>query len=142
MKELFLAAAKLAQVLTEFMAHFGVLHAQCNRGLQVAKLGAAVIANTLEFIGEHFFFFQQLRDAIGQLNLPARAGAGREIQLTDGIAQLLKKEKVFAYEFEGVRYDCGSKLGYLKATVALGMKHAEVGHEFSQYLGQLGRGKK
>jgi UTP--glucose-1-phosphate uridylyltransferase len=61
-------------------------------------------------------------------------GVGKEIQLTDGIAQLLKKEKVFAYEFEGTRYDCGSKLGYLKATVALGMKHAEVGEDFTAFL--------
>jgi UTP--glucose-1-phosphate uridylyltransferase len=69
------------------------------------------------------------------------AGAGKEIQLTDGIAQLLRKEKVFAYEFDGVRYDCGSKLGYLKATVALGMKHAEVGEEFSHYLEQFALAK-
>ena len=61
-------------------------------------------------------------------------GVGKEIQLTDGIASLLKRESVFAYEFEGTRYDCGSKLGYLKATVALGMKHAEVGHGFQEYL--------
>ncbi len=63
-----------------------------------------------------------------------QAGAGKEIQLTDGIASLLKHETVFAYEFEGTRYDCGSKLGYLKATVALGMKHPEVGKAFSEHL--------
>jgi UTP--glucose-1-phosphate uridylyltransferase len=63
-----------------------------------------------------------------------KAGAGKEIQLTDGIAALLKKESVFAYEFEGTRYDCGSKLGYLKATVALGMKHDEVGADFADHL--------
>ena len=61
-------------------------------------------------------------------------GVGREIQLTDGIAALLKGEDVFAYEFEGTRYDCGSKLGYLKATVALGLKHPEVGKTFADYL--------
>ncbi|MEO8104485.1 MAG: UTP--glucose-1-phosphate uridylyltransferase GalU [Betaproteobacteria bacterium] len=63
-------------------------------------------------------------------------GVGREIQLTDGIAALLKEQPVFAYEFEGTRYDCGSKLGYLKATVALGMRHPEVGKAFSKYLGR------
>ena len=63
-----------------------------------------------------------------------QTGVGKEIQLTDGIASLLKHESVFAYEFDGIRYDCGSKLGYLKATVALGMKHAEVGKGFKQYL--------
>jgi UTP--glucose-1-phosphate uridylyltransferase len=61
-------------------------------------------------------------------------GVGKEIQLTDGIAALLKKEKVFAYEFEGTRYDCGSKLGYLQATVALGMTHAEVGKAFTEHM--------
>ena len=64
-------------------------------------------------------------------------GVGKEIQLTDGIAALLKKEKVFAYEFEGTRYDCGSKLGYLQATVALGMKHAEVGKAFTEHMKAL-----
>jgi UTP--glucose-1-phosphate uridylyltransferase len=63
-----------------------------------------------------------------------RPGAGGEIQLTDGIASLLKNETVFAYEFMGVRYDCGSKLGYLQASVAYGLKHAEVGAAFAQYL--------
>ena len=63
-----------------------------------------------------------------------QAGVGKEIQLTDGIAALLKKENVFAYEFEGTRYDCGSKLGYLKATVALGKKHPEVGAAFAKFL--------
>ncbi len=65
-----------------------------------------------------------------------QAGAGKEIQLTDGIASLLRHESVFAYEFNGTRYDCGSKLGYLKATVALGMKHVEVGKAFSEYLAE------
>ncbi len=61
-------------------------------------------------------------------------GAGGEIQLTDGIASLLKEERVLAYRFHGTRYDCGSKLGYLQATVALGRKHPEVGTNFSQWL--------
>ena len=62
------------------------------------------------------------------------AGAGGEIQLTDGISRLLDDEKVLAYEFEGRRYDCGNKLGYLEATVELGVKHAEVGASFSNFL--------
>jgi UTP--glucose-1-phosphate uridylyltransferase len=61
-------------------------------------------------------------------------GAGGEIQLTDGIARLLGQEKVLAYEFEGRRYDCGSKLGYLEATVDYGVRHAEVGEAFTRYL--------
>lgn len=64
-------------------------------------------------------------------------GAGGEIQLTDGIAALLEYEAIFAYEFDGVRYDCGSKLGYLQATVAYAAKHPEVGASFRAYLSSL-----
>jgi UTP--glucose-1-phosphate uridylyltransferase len=62
------------------------------------------------------------------------AGAGGEIQLTDGIARLLAEERVLSYEFEGRRYDCGSKLGYLEATVDYGLKHPEVGAGFAKFL--------
>ena len=61
-------------------------------------------------------------------------GAGGEIQLTDGIASLLREERVLAYEFAGTRYDCGSKIGYLKATIALALEHPQVGGEFARYL--------
>jgi len=61
-------------------------------------------------------------------------GAGGEIQLTDGIARLLGEERVLAYEFEGRRYDCGSKLGYLEATVDFGLKHPETGEGFARFL--------
>lgn len=61
-------------------------------------------------------------------------GSGGEIQLTDGIAAMLKDEAVFAYRCDAKRYDCGSKLGYLKASVALGLKHPDMGEEFAQYL--------
>lgn len=64
-------------------------------------------------------------------------GAGGEIQLTDGIAALLKEEQLLAYRFDGIRYDCGSKLGYLQAQIAFGRKHPEVGAEFSAYLETL-----
>ena len=66
-------------------------------------------------------------------------GAGGEIQLTDGIARLLAEERVLAYEFDGRRYDCGNKLGYLEATVDFGAKHAEVGEAFSRFLAARGR---
>ena len=65
-------------------------------------------------------------------------GAGGEIQLTDAIAALLADEKVLACRFRGTRYDCGSKLGYLKAMVAFGRKHPEVGESFDAYLKELG----
>jgi UTP--glucose-1-phosphate uridylyltransferase len=61
-------------------------------------------------------------------------GAGGEIQLTDGIAALMKDERVLAYRYDGMRYDCGSKLGYLKATTAMGLKHLETGEEYRQFL--------
>jgi len=61
-------------------------------------------------------------------------GAGGEIQLTDGIARLMQEERVLAYEFEGRRYDCGSKLGYLEATVDYGLQHQEVGAAFGRFL--------
>lgn len=67
-------------------------------------------------------------------NLPR--GAGNEIQLTDGIARLLDHEFVLAHAFEGKRYDCGSKLGYLEATVAYGLKHPETGEQFKELLKQ------
>jgi UTP--glucose-1-phosphate uridylyltransferase len=61
-------------------------------------------------------------------------GAGGEIQLTDGIAALLLEEQLLAYRFSGIRYDCGSKLGYLQAQVAFGLKHPELSEEFAAYL--------
>ena len=64
-------------------------------------------------------------------------GAGGEIQLTDAIARLLQHEPVWAHAFDGVRYDCGSKLGYLEATIAYGLQHPEVGAEFAQLLRRL-----
>ena len=63
-----------------------------------------------------------------------KPGAGGEYQLTDAIQSLLLKEQVLAYKYEGVRYDCGSKLGYLKATVELALKHPEVKDGFAQFL--------
>jgi UTP--glucose-1-phosphate uridylyltransferase len=67
------------------------------------------------------------------------AGAGGEIQLTDGIVRLMQDEPVYAYRFQGKRYDCGSKLGYLQATVEFGLKHENLGDEFSAYLKDLVR---
>jgi UTP--glucose-1-phosphate uridylyltransferase len=64
-------------------------------------------------------------------------GAGGEIQLTDGIAALMDDEPVYAYAFEGRRFDCGSKLGYLEATVEFGLKHENLGDQFANYLARL-----
>ncbi len=67
-------------------------------------------------------------------------GAGGEIQLTDAISALLEDEEVIAHPFAGRRYDCGSKLGYLQATVEYGLKHPELGRDFAAYLRQLSGG--
>ena len=64
-------------------------------------------------------------------------GSGGEIQLTDAIELLLAEERVLAYRFNGIRYDCGSKIGYLAATIAFGRKHPEIGAEFEQLLSEL-----
>ncbi len=68
------------------------------------------------------------------------SGAGGEIQLTDGIAALMSEEPVYAYRFQGKRYDCGNKLGYLQATVEFGLKHGKLGPPFRSYLQQLMKG--
>ena len=64
-------------------------------------------------------------------------GAGGEIQLTDGIARLITTEGVHAYQYHGRRYDCGSKEGFLEATVDFALKHKEVGPAFREYLKSL-----
>ena len=76
-----------------------------------------------------------LTPRIFELLEKTQRGAGNEIQLTDAIDTLLDYEHIMTHEFEGVRYDCGSKLGYLKATVEYGLKHKGLGKEFREYLG-------
>jgi len=66
-----------------------------------------------------------------------RRGAGNEIQLTDAIAELRKTEEIFAYSFEGRRYDCGSKIGYLEANVEIALQHDEMAPDFKNYLKNL-----
>jgi UTP--glucose-1-phosphate uridylyltransferase len=95
----------------------------------VEKPQPEVAPSTLAVVGRYVLtgrIFDYLEN-IGQ-------GAGGEIQLTDGIAALMRDQKVLAYRYDGQRYDCGSKLGYLKATVAMGLKHAETGAGFTDFL--------
>jgi UTP--glucose-1-phosphate uridylyltransferase len=66
-------------------------------------------------------------------------GSGGEIQLTDGIGALMDEEAVYAYRFTGKRYDCGSKLGYLQATVEYALAHPQLGREFGKYLQEVAR---
>ena len=73
--------------------------------------------------------FQQLRTQ--------PKGAGSEIQLTDAIARLMAHEAVYAFQYAGKRYDCGSKEGFLEATVELALQHPQVGESFREYLKTL-----
>ena len=95
----------------------------------VEKPRPGTTQSTLAVVGRYVLtprLFHHLR-AIG-------SGAGGEIQLTDGIARLLTEERALAYAFEGRRYDCGAKLGYLEATVEFGLKHPELADQFAAYL--------
>ena len=88
--------------------------------------------STLGVVGRYVFtprIFEHLRHT--------GRGSGGEIQLTDGIVSLLKEQQALAYEYEGKRYDCGSKLGYLQATVEYALKHPELAGEFSTWLDEL-----
>lgn len=98
----------------------------------VEKPKPAVAPSTLGVVGRYVLtprIFAKLEST--------RRGAGGEIQLTDAIAALLSEEPVYAYQFEGKRYDCGSKLGYLQATVEYALNHSSLGREFEKYLLEL-----
>lgn len=95
----------------------------------VEKPEPAEAPSNLAVVGRYILsasIFDELTDT--------KPGAGGEIQLTDGITKLLGREDVYGYEFAGTRYDCGSKLGYLKATVNFGLRHKDLGSAFSQWL--------
>jgi len=95
----------------------------------VEKPKPDVAPSTLGVVGRYLLsngIFRHLREL--------KPGSGGELQLTDAIQAMLAHEPVYAYEFEGKRYDCGDKLGYLQATVAYGLRHAEVGAAFTDYL--------
>ena len=85
--------------------------------------------STLAVVGRYI-----LTPAIFEKLERTQRGAGGEIQLTDGIAALLEEEPVYVLPFAGIRYDCGSKIGYLRATVEYGLRHPELGDSFKAYL--------
>ncbi len=128
-------------VAREETGSYGIVEVQQNvRGHQevasiVEKPHPDVAPSNLAVVGRYILtarIFDKLINTV--------PGAGGEIQLTDGIAALMKDEPVLALPFQGKRYDCGSKLGYLKATVEYGLKHHEVGADFTAYLNSLARG--
>jgi UTP--glucose-1-phosphate uridylyltransferase len=114
---------------------YGIVAVEADRSITsrvrsiVEKPKPAVAPSTLAVVGRYVLapaIFEHL-ERIGR-------GAGGEIQLTDGIASLMREEAVYAHRFEGKRYDCGSKLGYLQATVEYALGHAALGRDFRRYL--------
>ncbi|MBU6504517.1 MAG: UTP--glucose-1-phosphate uridylyltransferase GalU [Betaproteobacteria bacterium] len=126
------------QVPREQTRQYGIVKTETTGNLQqivgiVEKPSPEEAPSNLGVVGRYLLtpgIFDKLRSV--------RPGAGGEIQLTDGIAALLPEETVLALPFDGVRYDCGSKLGYLKATVAYGVRHEEAGAEFRSWLAHSG----
>jgi len=98
----------------------------------VEKPAPEVAPSNLAVVGRYL-----LTPKIFEMLEQTTPGAGGEIQLTDAIADLLKEETVIAYPFKGKRYDCGSKEGYLEATVEYALSHAELGESFRAYLKSL-----
>ncbi|KVL13865.1 UTP--glucose-1-phosphate uridylyltransferase GalU [Burkholderia ubonensis] len=103
----------------------------------VEKPAPEVAPSNLGVVGRYILkprIFEHLR--------ALKPGAGGELQLTDAIEALLADEQVLAYKYQGTRYDCGSKLGYLKATVEFALRHPEVGMEFRAYLNEVLRSER
>ena len=124
----------------EDTASYGIVAAQ-PLGERVERVSAIVekpkpevAPSTLAVVGRYV-----LTPRIFDHLVKAQAGTGGEIQLTDAISALLAEQQVLAYRYQGVRYDCGSKLGYLQATVEYALRHAEVGEGFAAYLRSLGK---
>jgi len=119
---------------------YGIVEVEPGRG-QVSRISSivekpkpAAAPSNLAVVGRYVLtpaIFEDLRHI--------KRGAGGEIQLTDGIARLMTHEAVYAHRFVGKRYDCGSKLGYLQATVEQALAHSELQHEFRSYLLTLTR---
>ena len=126
------------EIPREQTGQYGIVRTEpITRGLQrvmgiVEKPKPEDAPSTLAVVGR-YVLTPRIFHHLAQL----RPGAGSEIQLTDAIAALLGEDRVLAYSFKGTRYDCGSKLGYLKATVAYGRKHPETGEAFERFLKEL-----
>ena len=125
----------LQNVAREDTSQYGIVKAaEASGGLSklmaiVEKPHPDVAPSTLGVVGRYVLtprIFHHLQTV--------QPGSGGEIQLTDGIASLMNEETVNGYAFDGTRYDCGSKLGYLKASVAFGLKHPELAVDFAAYL--------
>ena len=96
------------------------------------KPAPGVTESNMAIIGRYI-----LQPEIFSLLEETEPGYGGEIQLTDALLKLSRKRAMYAYEFEGMRFDAGDKLGYLKAIIAFGTRHPELGEEFKQYIKQV-----
>jgi len=131
-----------AQVVEgKMISSYGVFDAQPAQGFNgrlfeirnmVEKPKFEEAPSNLAVIGRYI-----LTPAIFDCLAKIQAGAGGELQLTDGMRMLLKKEKMYAYVYEGNRYDTGDKLGFLKATVEFALKRSDLGAPFREYLKSL-----
>ena len=123
------------QVPSEQTRSYGIVSPADPRGMVtevraiVEKPAPEKSPSTLAVVGRYV-----LTPAIFELLASATPGSGGEIQLTDAISALLARERVLAMRIAGRRFDCGGKLGYLKATVEFGLRHPEVGVQFTEYL--------
>lgn len=135
-------------VLAEDVHRYGIVGTDDVRTLDSATYVSSIIEkpsldkapSTLAVVGRYIL----LPQIFDYLEATPR-GAGGEIQLTDAISAMLEKESLIACKYDGIRYDCGNKLGYLQATVEFGLRHAEVGEQFSNWLETLlvkGKGRK
>ncbi|CAB1274873.1 UTP--glucose-1-phosphate uridylyltransferase GalU [Candidatus Nitrosacidococcus tergens] len=117
---------------------YGIIHSSFSEG-RVHKIDAIIekpkpeqAPSSLAVVGRYI-----LTPRVLQLLRVTSFDSRGEIQLTDAIATVLNEENAFAYQFNGKRYDCGSKLGYLQATVEHALKHADLGKDFKDYLHNL-----
>jgi len=136
--------AKRASVLgvevvpRRYTEKYGIVEVEADRSRTsrvrsiVEKPAPSVAPSNLAVVGRYV-----LSPAIFAHLAKLSSGAGGEIQLTDGIAALMREEAVYAYRFSGKRYDCGSKLGYLQATVEYALGHPALGRDFQKYLHRL-----
>ncbi len=117
---------------------YGIIHPQ-PLGVRIHRIDGIVekpkpqdAPSTLGVVGRYIFtpeIFDYLENT--------KPGTGGEIQLTDAVAAMLQKFPVLAYEFKGQRFDCGSKIGYLKATVSYALRHPAISEEFAEFMAEM-----
>ena len=124
--------AKYGVVDAEAISHNGSKDRVFRIRDMVEKPKASEAPSNLAIIGRYV-----LTPEIFECLAHIEPGSGNEIQLTDGLKQLLRSRPVYAYRFEGTRYDAGDKLGFLKATVEFALRRHDLGDAFREYLGCL-----